>query len=180
VLAIEEGWAKVAHTSAGGEQTLLGLRGPGDVIGELSALDGAPRSAGAVAVGAVVALEVPAEDFARALEDSAAARALIRILADRLRDADRKRIELTTLGTLGRVASRLLEIGERFGAETPDGLRVELPLSQEELATWCGSSREATVKALRQLRELGEITTGRRTVVVHDVAALRAHASVPA
>ena len=52
------------------------------------------------------------------------------------------------------------------------GTRVDLPLSQEELASWIGASREATVKALRTLREIGAITTGRRVVTIVDRAAL--------
>jgi CRP/FNR family transcriptional regulator, cyclic AMP receptor protein len=55
-------------------------------------------------------------------------------------------------------------------------VKVELPLSQEELASWCGASRESTVKALRTLREVGAVTTGRRQVTLHDVDGLRRHA----
>jgi len=74
------------------------------------------------------------------------------------------------------VARRLLDLAERFGKETPEGVKVELPLSQEELASWCGASRESTVKALRTLREVGALTTGRRQVTLHDVDGLRRHA----
>ena len=68
-------------------------------------------------------------------------------LATRLRDADRKRLQFATLDTLGRVAERLLELSERFGQPTSEGVAVEMPFSQEQLASWCGASREATVKA---------------------------------
>jgi CRP/FNR family cyclic AMP-dependent transcriptional regulator len=80
------------------------------------------------------------------------------------------------LETLGRVAWRVLELGEQFGRDGEDGLVVELPLSQEQLASWCGASREATVKALAALRTLGCVTTGRRTVTILDADALRRHA----
>ena len=52
-------------------------------------------------------------------------------------------------------------LAERFGAPTPDGLRIGLPLSQDELAGWTGASREAVTKALRVLREEGLVHTGR-------------------
>ena len=90
--------------------------------------------------------------------------------------ADRKRLEFSALDTLGRVAWRLLELSERFGHQTDDGIAVELPLSQEQLASWCGASREATVKALGTLRSLGTITTARRRVLIGDPEALRRHA----
>lgn len=176
VFVIERGWVTITSVGPGGRDIVLGLRGPGDVIGELSALDGAPRSATALAVGEVEATVAPGAALMRALADPAAAMELLRVLANRLRDADRKRLEFAALDSLGRVAWRLQELGERFGEETADGIEVELPLSQEQLASWCGASREATVKALAALRTLGWITTGRRSVLIRDADALRRHA----
>jgi CRP-like cAMP-binding protein len=176
VFVIERGWVTITSIAPGGREIVLGLRGPGDVIGDLSALDGAPRSATALTAGEVEATVAPASSLAHALTDAATAMELLRVLASRLRDADRKRLEFAALDTLGRVAWRLQELGERFGKNTTDGIEVELPLSQEQLASWCGASREATVKALATLRALGCISTGRRTVVIHDPDALRRHA----
>jgi CRP/FNR family transcriptional regulator, cyclic AMP receptor protein len=176
VFIIEHGWVMISSIAPGGREIVLGIRGPGDVIGDLSVLDGAPRSATAVAVGDVEATVSPGSALTRALSDAATARELLRILAVRLRDADRKRLEFAALDTLGRVAWRLQELGERFGEETPEGVEVELPVSQEQLASWCGASREATVKALAALRSLGCIATGRRSVVIRDADALRRHA----
>ena len=145
-----------------------------------SSLDHSPRSASATALEPVETIVVGARDLDRALAESPeAARELLSILATRLRDADRKRVEFATLDTLGRVAVRLLELCERFGQSTADGVLISLPISQEELAGWCGASREATVKALRTLRELGRVTTGRNKLVVHDLQALRRHAGLP-
>jgi CRP-like cAMP-binding protein len=105
--------------------------------------------------------------------DHQATRELLIVIAERLREADRRRLEFTTLDTLARVATRLLELIERFGAPAPDGICLELPLVQEDLARWCGASRESTVKALRTLRGLGLVTTARRSVTVHDERGLR-------
>lgn len=176
VFVIERGWVMITSIAPGGREIVLGLRGPGDVIGDLSALDGAPRSATALAAGEVEATVAPGSVLIRALSDAAAAMELLRVLAGRLRDADRKRLEFAALDTLGRVAWRLHELSERFGEESADGIQVELPLSQEQLASWCGASREATVKALAALRALGCISTGRRSLLIRDPEALRRHA----
>lgn len=176
VFVIERGWVIITSVGAGGREIVLGLRGPGDVIGELSALDGEPRSSTAVAVDDLEVVVVHAGALTRALRDPDTANELIRMLAARLRDADRKRLEFASLDTLGRVAWRLLELGERLGEQTPDGIVLELPLSQEQLASWCGASREATVKALSALRTLGCVATGRRSLVIRDADALRRHA----
>ena len=74
----------------------------------------------------------------------------MRTVIGRLRDADRKRIEFGAHDTIGRVAARLVEMAERFGQPTPDGLKIALPFSQDELAGWIGASREAVSKALRR------------------------------
>jgi CRP-like cAMP-binding protein len=176
VFVIEDGWVMITSMGPGGREIVLGLRGPGDVIGDLSALDGSPRSATALAVGDVEASVTPVSTVTRALSDTATAMDLLRVLASRLRDADRKRLEFAALDTLGRVAWRLDELSERFGAHTADGIELALPLSQEQLASWCGASREATVKALATLRTLGCISTGRRIVLIRDIEALRRHA----
>ena len=180
VFMIERGWVTLRTHGPHGEEMILALRGPGEVVGEMSAFDGAPRTATAVAVGEVQAIVAPGRTIADVLErDVAAANDFARILARRLRESDRQRLEYTVLDTLGRVARRLLDLAARFGKDTDEGVKVELPLSQEELASWCGASRESTVKALRTLREIGAITTGRRVVTLRDPDALRRHAQLP-
>lgn len=179
VFLIDQGRVLISCTSPEGREIVLGLRGPGDIIGELSALDGEVRSATAVAIAEVEAVVAPASALSRALDEVSAAQELIAVLANRLRDADRKRLEFATLDTLGRVAERLLELADGFGTPRAEGIDVALPLSQEQLASWCGASRESTVKALATLRALNCISTGRQSLVIHDVAALRRHAHRP-
>jgi CRP/FNR family transcriptional regulator, cyclic AMP receptor protein len=179
VFLVEDGWVTIRSSSPDGDEMVLNVRGPGELLGEMSILDHAPRSAAAVAVGEVTALVAPARAIGRVIAtDAGAANEVVRVLLQRLREADSQRLEFTVFTTVTRVARRLLDLAERFGEETPDGIRVDLPLSQEELATWCGSSREATAKALRTLRELGAIATARRTVTVTDQEELRRQAHV--
>ena len=85
-------------------------------------------------------------------------------------------MEFGTHDTLGRVARRLVELTGRYGEADGDGLRITLPLSQEELAGWTGSSREAVVKALRTMRSRGWIATARREIRVLDLDALERRA----
>ena len=177
VFLIERGWVTLGTATPVGGEVILGLRGPGDVVGELSALDGEPRTATALAVGDVEAVVTPARlMIAMLVRDPELADELLRMLARRLRESDRQRQEFAMLDSLGRVARRLLELAERFGEPSSDGVRVELPLSQEQLASWCGCSREATVKALRTLRQVADVTTGRRTITLRDPELLRRHA----
>ena len=174
VVILRTGRVKVSSDTASGTEVLLAVRGPGALLGELSAIDGGPRAATVTALEPVTALSVPSVDFERYLLGHARVSFLLmRELTRRLRDADRKRIEFGAYDTTGRVAARLVELAERFGERTEEGLRISLPLSQDELAGWTGSSREAVTKALRTLREEGWIQTGRLHVIIHDLEALR-------
>jgi CRP-like cAMP-binding protein len=174
VIILRAGRVKVSSDTASGTEVLLAVRGPGALLGELSAIDGGSLSATVTALEPVTALSVPSPEFERYLLGHARVSFLLmRELTRRLRDADRKRIEFGAYDTTGRVAARLVELAERFGETTEEGLRISLPLSQDELAGWTGASREAVTKALRTLREEGWIQTGRLHVIVHDLSALR-------
>jgi CRP/FNR family transcriptional regulator, cyclic AMP receptor protein len=104
-------------------------------------------------------------------------RALALIAAQRLRLADRQRVEFAAYDVLGRVARRIDELAES-GTETAEGIEIDAGLSQEDLAAWTAASREAVSKALGAMRTLGWIETRRRVIVVLDRGALRRHAGL--
>ena len=178
VLLVLEGRVKVAIVGPQGKEVILGFIGPGDLLGDVAALDGEPRSASAQAVDAVRALVIPRAGFERFVAGHPdAALAMMRSLARRLRLADAQRVEFAAYDVVGRVARRLVELCERHGEPAGDGTVITLPLSQEELAAWTASSREAVTKALHLLRRLRWVETHRRRIVVLDVQALREYAA---
>jgi CRP-like cAMP-binding protein len=179
VVLLLTGRVKVSSWSNDGQETVLGFRGAGDVLGELSAIDGDDHLATVTVVEEVEALILPASGFIAALEEEPGlALVLLRSIVGRLRDADRKRAEFVALDVVGRVAHRLLELADTYGAPADGGgIRIGLALSQRELAGWVGSSREAVNKALAQLEERGLIAAERRHLVVLDADGLRRRAS---
>jgi CRP-like cAMP-binding protein len=175
VLVLTEGRVKVSSHTSSGTEVVLAVRGPGGLLGEMSAIDGSPRSATVTALEPIAGIVI--RDFPAFLQaHGRIAVLLMQLVTGRLRDADRKRIEYGAFDTTGRVATRLIELAERYGEKTNSGVRVALPLSQDELAGWTGASREAVSKALRTLRDRGLIETGRRRVVIHDLEGLRKRA----
>lgn len=175
VVLIESGHAKVTATTEDGKEIVLAFRGPGDIVGEAAALSGEPRVATVRALDPIGALAIPIADFEAAIEEQPRiALVLLRVVIARLREADRQQFEFAAFHTIERIARRLVELAERFGEPCGDGVRISLRISQEELAGWAGASREATSKALHDLREIGLIDTERRQVTVHDVGALKA------
>ncbi len=169
VLLLRAGVVKVGLVTRTGREVVLAFRGPGELVGEQSAIDGEPRSATIAAVEPVEALAFSQAAFRRFLLDHPeAALALLAILSRRLREADARRAEFSSLPTLGRVAARLMEFSDRFGLEEAGRIRISLPITQEELAGATGSSLESVGRALQTMRSLGYIETGRRELQVLD------------
>jgi CRP/FNR family transcriptional regulator, cyclic AMP receptor protein len=179
VLLLLEGRVKIAAPGAEARDAVLAFRGPGDLVGELAAIDGRRRSASVAALEPVVALAFAASDFQRLMQTRPGIGvALLRVIANRLRAAD---VDLAAFGAhdvLGRVALRLIELCDSHGATGDRGVAITLPLTQDELAGWAGASREAVSKALNTLRGLGWVETRRRELVVTDLDALSTYAGV--
>jgi CRP-like cAMP-binding protein len=178
VLVLLEGRVKQVVPGPDGKEVIVGFATPGDLIGEVAALDGGSRSASLEAVDDVRALVLPSAAFERFVHTRPeVAMVLLRSMAARLRMADRQLLEFAVYDVVGRVARRLVELAERHGEQAGDRVAITLPLSQDELAAWTASSREAVAKALQLLRRLGWVETHRRRIVVLDVSALRDYAA---
>ncbi len=174
VVLVLTGRVKLIAYGAEGREVVLGIRGPGELIGEMAALGGRRRTATAVAVDDVeVGLLAAAELRSFLVDHAGAALVLIRMLVRRLAEADRDRIDLATQDSVGRVAKRLLELSTDHGRPVDHGTRIELSLSQDELASWTGATRETVSRALRLMRGLGWVATDHRSITVLDPAALR-------
>jgi CRP/FNR family transcriptional regulator, cyclic AMP receptor protein len=174
VLVLLSGRAKISIDTEDGREVVLGFCRPGRLVGEFAVIDREARSGTIEALEPIEALALSGEEFLALLEQRPGiAMALLRDLVRRFRDVDRLRIEFASAQTLGRVAARLAELIELHGEPVEEGIAVTLPISQEELAGWAGSSRESTAKALQTLRGLGVIRTERRRIVVLDEDALR-------
>ena len=175
-----DGRVTVVRTTPQGREVLLALRGPGDTLGELSALDPAPRAATVTTLEGVSSLVVPDGQFAAFLaERPVAMQAMLQLLARRLRESDRRLVDMRAQEALTRLARHLLELGARYGVASARGLELDVPLSQQQIADWIGVSREAVSAGLRQLREQGAVDTGRMRITLLDVDRLRSVAAGP-
>jgi CRP-like cAMP-binding protein len=179
VIVVLSGRVKVSVTTGTGREVVLTFRGPGSLLGDQALVDESPRSATVTAVEPVEILVASVSGFRNYLAaHPQVALAMLATLSGRLRESDRRLAEYAAADTLGRICGRLVELCETDGRvqEGETGVRITLPITQEELAGWTGASIEATAKALRTLRSLGWVATGRRAIDVQDVAALRERA----
>jgi CRP-like cAMP-binding protein len=169
-----EGRVKLVAYGADDREVVLAIRGPGELIGEMAALGGQRRTATAIAIDDVEIGYLTADELRRYLvEHPDAALVLMRMLIRRLTEADRDRVDLATQDSVGRLAKRLLDLSAEHGARVDGGTRIELSLTQDELASWTGATRETVSRALRLMRQLGWIATGHRNITILDAAALR-------
>jgi CRP-like cAMP-binding protein len=174
VVVVLSGRVKLVAHGAEGRDVVLAIRGPGELIGEMAALGSMRRTATAIALDAVEAGYLRADELREYLvEHPAAALVLIRSVIRRWAEADRDRISLATQDSVGRLAKRLLELAADHGSQTDHGLRIGLSLSQEELASWTGATRETVSRALRLMRSVGWVATERGEITILDPAALR-------
>lgn len=180
VVAIRTGRVKVSVHTTGGREIVLAVKEPGELVGELSAIDGRPRSATATALDPVDAFVLPAGAFLEFVDaHPRLAVRLLRVLVAQIRASDVRSAERDTGDITCRVARRLVELSERFGEHRGSGIEIALDLSQDDLAGWVGATREATSRALGRLRADGCVTTARHRITLTDIAALRAR-SMPA
>ena len=172
-----EGRCKLVTRARTGRSVLLGLRGPGDLIGEIAILDSGSRTADVIAVEPVRAAMGNAAVLQRLLaERPSAVLALCRSLNRRLREADEVRVELAALTGHARVAVRLVQLAQAYGRPTSDGVEIALPLSQDEIADWTGLSRPAVARALAEFRNDGLVVTARRRLTLPDPDRLQDYA----
>ncbi len=178
VVLLTEGRVKVTAPAPNGTEAVLSLRGPGDLVGELSALEdeAVERVATVVALEPVVCRVVRAEDFREILASRPAiSLGLLRMVSARLRASDRRLVEYGAYDTVRRLARLLAEMAGADG-RGPERGRVHVlrtGLTQDDLAGMVGASRESVARGLATLRSLGLVTTGRGRVDVRDLPGLR-------
>jgi CRP-like cAMP-binding protein len=179
VLIIMRGWVTVSvATDRGATRLILGLRGPGELLGEMAALDPHPRSATVRALGPTETQVISGDAFRRFLALHPRVSGLvIRQLTFRLRSADQERSALASLTVLQRLASRLTELSRAEPSSpynpavpgaTHAGTGTVVQLAQDELAATIGATREAVAKALKLLRTQHVVRTGNRMVEILD------------
>ncbi len=175
-MVLRTGRAKVCARRAGHE-VILSVLDPGSLLGELSAIDGSPRSATVIALEPVEIDVIDLEEFSEfLLGHPRVPTELLRLLSSRIRSLSTRQLEFGTAGTLTRACATIARLADRYGVEGDGRLTIDAPLSQQEMASWSGMSREALVKALHQLRSLGWMTVEDHTLVLLDLDAIRRRA----
>ena len=174
---ILEGKIKLTKAAPDGRENLLSVHGPGEMFGELSLFDPIPRTSSATAVTSARLAGLAHDDLRTWLSSRPeVAMHLLQALAQRLRRINEVKADLVFTDVPGRVAKALLDLADRFGVMTPEGVQVNHDLTQEELAQLVGASRETVNKALADFTARGWIQLAAKSVLDTDTDRLRKRA----
>jgi CRP/FNR family cyclic AMP-dependent transcriptional regulator len=165
---VSTGRVKILLTAPDGSETILHVYGPGDCLGELSLLDGEPRCASAVALDHVETLALYRDDFLALMDrHPALARSLVCRLAGMVRQLNEQVQDASMLDIRGRLAKRLLELADRYGEAAPEGRRITVPLTQQELGQMVGGARSNVNRVLNGFQSRGILTLDRGSILIH-------------
>lgn len=174
---IVSGAVKISAYHPDGREAVLAVLGPGDVFGELSPFDQAPRSADASTIEDTELLSFDSQALTTTIEvHPAVGVAMLRVLSRRLRQANEAFQDVAFFDVTGRVARRLADLATEHGVSDGEGVLIDLPLSQESLAQMVGATRESVNKALATLRRRGLVERRGRRYLVADADDLRSRA----
>jgi CRP-like cAMP-binding protein len=173
LMIIVSGRVKISNTTANAREIVLNFLGPGDVAGEIAALDGEPRTADAIAIEATQAFQLTRSELRAVL--SAHPQAMLSIiekLCAKLR-ATSAMAEEGLLPMSGRCASGLLRLASQHGRKCEDGILIDLAVSQRDLGNYLGLARENTNRQLGVLKDSGLIRTEGNRILILDLEALQ-------
>lgn len=174
VFILLAGWVKILSATSDGHESVIALRGDGDIVGDVAGETTGRRNATIQAIDAVRTLIVGHDKFSSFLDANPGAdRAFRRIVTQKWNDADSMLRSRSVTTGAQRLAGLLLDLAERHGEEVDGGIYVVMPLTQDELASLAGSSRATVTRALSNWRKRGFLITGQRHITIIDPPGLR-------
>ena len=171
---MKEGKVKICLISPDGQEISLAVLGKGDCFGEFAILDSLPRSADAVAMEKVECYTLQRSDFHNAvMKNPKIAIQIMEVLTKRLRTTDEMIEDLIFLDVPGRVAKKLLELADSHGVKVEDGVRIDVRLTQQELASMVGASRESVNKVMGYFTDKRFISSDKHRITLLRITELR-------
>jgi CRP/FNR family cyclic AMP-dependent transcriptional regulator len=164
---IESGRVKITIPSSSGEELILAIRGAGDILGELSLFDGKSRSATVLALEETVTLCLHREDLLVLMRNRFdVVEKILEVLARRIRETDMLLADVHFLDITSRLAKKILDLGDTFGIREGGQVRIGVKITQKDLASMIGATRESINKQLKALRDQGLVRISGGTIEI--------------
>lgn len=171
---IEEGSVRVFSIGRTGQELTLAIFGAGDIFGELSILDTKHHSATAITLTSTVVWLLPRSDLETLMDRyPVITDAMIQLLVARVRSTTHHVEAMTFQDIQGRLAYEMLNLAERHGCEVGEKIVIKIPLTQGDLATIVGATRESVNKSLSALRSQNLVQVDGTEITVLNPDGLR-------
>ena len=173
LMAVLRGRVKISSLSDDGKEVVFTIVNAGDIFGEMAVLDGEERSADATAMTDCELLVLSRRDLLPVLESRAdLCMILLKVLCRRLRQTSEQVEDVMFRHLESRVAKALLQLVESVGLRALHSPSVELHVSQRELGSMAGGSRESVNKILQNWHRRGLIDLSKGSIIIRDVEAI--------
>ena len=173
LFVVQSGNVRIFKSSAAGREQVLSIEGPGSSIAELPVFDGGPYPASAMALGKTQLIFVAKQDFqALCLQHPQVALKVLRVVGSRLRRLVGIIEELSFTTVRGRLAALLVRLANSEGKKTKEGIEIQLPSNNQELAAQIGTVRELVSRNLSRFQSEGVIRIDGRSVFITDLPKL--------
>lgn len=164
------GKVKIAKISDEGKEIILAVLGPGDFFGDMSLLDGEPRSATVIALDNTEVTSIRRSEFFSLLtENPKLTIQLLEVLSMRLREANRKIGNLALLDVYGRLARMLMDFARLEGRKLQDGRIAFRRPTHQAIANMIGTSRETVTRTLGDLHRRGYVEISGKDIIIKDL-----------
>jgi CRP-like cAMP-binding protein len=171
---IFRGLVKLVKTAEDGTESVLEFRGPGALVGERSVIDGRPRMASGVAATPTSAASVPRDQLVACIRsDTDLALTMLTNFAGCVRNAVEHLLDLRVGNAASLVTTRLVQLAqdpafESIRVDRGGTIEIEMPMTQQELASWAGVSHRSATNVLQRLRDERLVSTSRHHLKIRD------------
>lgn len=174
VYVIEKGHVKISRNSPLGREVTVAIRKAGEVVGIAEALGGMERCCYAEALEPCALWQMEGTKFIEMLHlRPGLAVKVATTLGQRLREAENLFSNMVALEVDRRLARLLVSLADRFGVPGQRGVKIDIPLTQQDLATMIGSSRQTVTTTLQRFKDGGLLAVGKKSLEVVDPDGLR-------
>jgi CRP-like cAMP-binding protein len=175
VYFVNGGRVKVSRVTRDGREITLAYIGPGEIVGENCLFHGGVRGEMLETADSCLITEVPRDVIQNLLKRRPKMMAdLFTIVARRRREVEERLQHLVFRDVNAKLAELMLDLGEQYGHEGDDGIRVGLKITHQEMANLIGSTRETVSLNISRFRRKGLINLERRQIILTDLDGLKA------
>ncbi len=173
VALLARGRVRIYHLTNEGKQAILAIMDPGELFGELALLADDPREEFAEAMEKSTVVLIPREDIQRLMAELPdVALGVTRLMSMRRQRIERRLKSLLFRSNRERLVHLLVDLSEKYGRQTDDGVVIGIKLSHQELANIIGSTRETVTVLLGDLQSEGSLTIRRRQLIIRELGKL--------